>query len=462
MSTPVADTLPTDMNTEVTIETGTLRGVRERDVLHFRGIPYARAARFQAPLPAAAWSGVREAGQHGPACPQPKSPFDAILGRAMAQTAQTAQDEHCLTLSVSTPRTVQSQRPVMVWIHGGAYVWGAGSSAGYHGGVLVAEGDVVLVSINYRLGAFGYLQAPGVTEGNLGVLDQLAALHWVQRNIAAFGGDPTRVTVFGESAGGHSILALMSTPLSLGLFQRAIVQSAQIGLGFTRPSAAQRVARALVRALPSQSPLTASTEELLTAQQAAMLAFEGKLRLNSAPAFGPVAGVAPLAAAADIITTPSQTRPDVALLIGANRDEARFFTAVHPVWSRLRRVPWLGSLVELIGAAFTRQIFVRPAYALASAHAAAGADVYTYRFVWTPRAPAFGICHALELPFVFGAPVWHDAPMLGGSPWEDVERLGREMRAAWTSFAHHGDPTVSSGTAWPKHQPGASAGRSFS
>jgi para-nitrobenzyl esterase len=183
---------------------GTLQGLVSDGVTRFRGVPYATAERFAPPVPAPAWSGVRDATSHGPIAPQPPSRLRTAMG-----DYQRPQAEDCLTLTIATPST-EGARPVIVWLHGGAYLSGAGSLDWYDGGPLARDGDCVVVGVNYRLGALGFLKLLGLAEGNMGLLDMLAALRWVRDNIAAFGGDPARVTVMGQSAGAHAIMLLLT------------------------------------------------------------------------------------------------------------------------------------------------------------------------------------------------------------------------------------------------------------
>jgi para-nitrobenzyl esterase len=382
----------------------------------------------------------------------------------IGESPDTPEDEDCLTLSVATP-VVDSERPrpVMLWLHGGAYVIGAGSYEWYRPDSIVNEGDVVVVNVNYRLGVFGYARVEGVSPGNLGLLDQVVALRWVAKNIAAFGGDPAQVTVFGESAGAHSIAALLSIPEARGLFRRAIVQSGQLGLGFMSVAHAERAGRMIRRCLGDADPRSATTEQLLTAQQAAIVKFQGPAGLNSAPLFGPIAGVAPLPEPAQPNIARAIVHENVDLLIGTNREEMRAFFDSNPNIVRFKRFSRAGSLiVDAIAAAVTHHVFAEPARKLADVQAKNGAAVYRYLFEWTPPREAFGVCHTIELPFVFGnEAAWRDSPMLAGADWEHIDALGRQMRRAWTRFARYGDPNAAEDPPWPRHTAVAAVGRRF-
>ncbi|MCB0944742.1 MAG: carboxylesterase/lipase family protein, partial [Mycobacterium sp.] len=221
---------------------GALRGTTEGGVGVWRGIPYAEQPvgdrRFRAPAPPTPWSGVREALEHGPVPPQGRS----FVGGG--RDDPKIRDEACLTVTVwSPPRSAGSALPVMVWIPGGAFVYGAGQLQLYNGSRLAANGNVVVVNVTYRLGVFGGFELGGLGAGfddNLALRDQIAALRWVADNIAAFGGDPQRVTVFGESAGATSVLALLASPAADGLFARAIAQSPALPLIADRETRARR------------------------------------------------------------------------------------------------------------------------------------------------------------------------------------------------------------------------------
>lgn len=447
------------MTLELGIEGGALRGVRVGEVVHYRNVPYAEAVRFGTPKPIAPWAGTRDASRHGPVCPQMLSPITPVIGRP----SEAEQSEACLTLSVSVPATAGAARPVMVWLHGGAYLVGASSYDWYRTDALVREGDAVVVSVNYRLGVFGYLHLPDVSPPNLGLLDQLAALQWVQRNIAAFGGDPTCVTVFGESAGAHSVIALMACPEARGLFKRAIAQSPHLGVGFTSPQRARRVADTLRACLDGRDLRDASSAELLAAQKRMQVKLAGPGGFNTVPPFGPIAGLAPLTLARGTDPCSAELHDDVDLLIGNTRDEMRAYWDINPRIKRLERVPRVGPRAyAALVRALTERVFERPVRRLADLRAKlATTRVYLYRFEWQPADAPFGSCHTIDLPFTFGSDAWASAPMLGRTPWTEVDRLGRELRSAWTQFARTGDPNLGGTPPWRPHQPGAAAARRF-
>ncbi|HEX4863811.1 MAG TPA: carboxylesterase family protein, partial [Acidimicrobiales bacterium] len=307
-----------------------------KEVDRFLGIPYAEpptgALRFRAPVPAAAWEGVRPATGFGPSAPQPKGgPVSGLIpGMEVGPT-----NEDCLTLNVWTPRgRSEAPQAVMVWLHGGAFMIGGTCPETYDPALLVTEQQVVVVSANYRLGALGFLFADGeLTDPNCGLLDQILALRWVKDNIAAFGGDPDRVTVFGESAGAGSTLHLLASPLCTGLFSRAILQSPGAGHTLTADRAA-RVAEVFLGKLGigrgSREALESlPVEEVLAAQAAT--ADELRSTIGSMPFHpaidGKVLDVAPLAAAR------SGRLPARPIIAGTTAEEMRLYA--HPKLDRL-------------------------------------------------------------------------------------------------------------------------------
>ena len=437
------------MDTVVAATGGKLRGFVTADGLaEFRGVPFARAARFAPPEPVDPWPGVRDATRHGPVSPQPPVRPDGVMGTPMDVPGQ---DEECLNLTVVTPAADDRRRPVLVWLYGGAYVTGANSFGFYGGHRLAAEGDVVFVAPNYRLGALGYLRLPGVSPGNLGLLDQLAALRWVRDNAAAFGGDPGDITVFGQSAGAHSIACLMALPEARGLFRRAILQSAPLGLRLAGARTAARTARLFTAALGTD-PRTAPVTEILRAQAETVVKAAGPGGLYSVPPFCPVADAAPLPSAAHWLSQRARFAPDVDVLIGTTAAEMNSFLTGKPGIVQLEGFSVTRRGVAALKAGITRWMFAAPSRAFADQLAARGGSVYSYVFDWSaPRSP-YGAGHCVELPFLLGdEAAWRDAPLLAGADWATLTEQGRALRAAWLSFARTGTPSPD----WPRHTPNA-------
>src|ERR1700712_688292 len=416
----------------VTGAQGRLRGREKEGVSSFLGIPYAQppfgALRFARPVPADGWDGTRDALEFGATAPKPGylPPIDAILPEA------TVEGTDCLNLNVWSPQDATAL-PVLVWIHGGSFVNGSGAVSMYNGAAFARDG-VVCVTINYRLGVdgFGYIEG---TPPNRGLLDQIAALEWVRDNIAAFGGDPARVTVAGESAGAFSVASLLAMPAAKGLFGRAVLQSGA-GQHVLTPATAARVTAEVAARLgvePTAEALAAvPVDDLIRAQQAVSMAIAaapdpgrwGDITTNMMT-FEPVVD-------GDILPT----RPidaiagggsnDVDLLIGTTTEEHALFLVPTGIAARVGAAQ-LRALLSLYGvdvetliaayqrdrpaatpgeiliAALTDWFFRIPAVRVAEARGALGLDTHFYEFAW--RSPEFGgqlgACHALEIGFVF-------------------------------------------------------------
>ncbi|MFI9836207.1 carboxylesterase/lipase family protein [Nonomuraea sp. NPDC051941] len=392
---------------------GALSGVSTGTVTAFLGIPYGSAARFTSPRPAPAWEEVRDAGHPGPAAPQPPSRLERVMGPG----SDLAQDEDCLSLNVWTPGG--SGLPVLVWLHGGGFSSGSGAEAWYDGALLAERGRMVVVTVNYRLGALGYLYlSPEFGPANLGLLDQIAALSWVQENIAAFGGDPARVTLAGQSAGALSTLALLRHPAGPGLFQQVILQSTPTGVRPYGPREAAGIGRRLLEILGLHPD---EAEQLRTMPVPRLLAAQGELARRMAAPFTvtpPFQLVADGGVPDDLLT---DVPDDIPMLIGTTRDEA---------WAFFPGAP----------ADLTARLFGDGSLRLAQQARSA----FAFQFGWSPPGSAFGACHCIELPFVFGGlGAWHAAPMLAGADPGGLRRLMEEVQQAWTDFVH----TASLG--WP-------------
>ncbi|WP_426403070.1 carboxylesterase/lipase family protein [Streptomyces sp. R-07] len=439
---------------------GEVRGRTSPDgVTSFLGIPYAAppfgARRFREPFPPEPWTGVRDATAHGPTAPHAPyaPPFDVLIPET------TVSGEDCLSLNIWTPAPEPGAGlPVMVWLHGGAFTNGSGSASGYDGSAFARDG-VVCVTLNYRLGADGFLRLPGRTD-NRGLLDQIAALRWIRDGIASFGGDPDNVTVFGESAGAMSIGALLTTEAARGLFHRAILQSGACH-HFLRPPSAELIAARLAEKLGIEPAPKAFEAVDLSELLAAQAELRAEVTSDPDPArWGEaVLNIMPFEPVLPGLTLPG---PDcgVDLLIGSNREEYRLFlvptgrldvfpetslramTAAYgldpdealPVYRAAARPG--ATPGEILDAVATDWFYRIPAIRLAESVPGS----YLYEFSW--RSPRFdgtlGACHAMELPFVFDR--LHDpsyAPLLGADP---PQVLADAMHGAWVSFAKTGSP----------------------
>lgn len=414
---------------------GPVTGWRDRDVIRASGIPYATAGRFQPPAPAPGWTEPFAATSPAPACPQGPVPFlDDVLGTRYGELPGS---EDCQNLSISMPSDLApgEQLPVMVWIHGGSYTTGSGDLAIFDPAVLVAENRVVVVSVTYRLGLFGFLATRTGRPGNLGLLDQLEAFRWVQRNIAAFGGDPGRVTAFGQSAGGDAIAHLMATAEAPSLFQRAIIQSAPLGISRGRAKmnhAMGIVAEAVDEETPAMDVVEREDHVAQVARKFGMLA---------AMPFGTQYGHAPLPEEADIEAAWNRTAPGIEVLIGHTSEEARLFLPRSPYLSRLARVPLVGAAaVRAIDWVVTETVYGRAARRFARRHALAGGKAHRYVLSWHAPGNIFGAAHTIDLPLLFGnRSTWDGVGLIAGARWEEVDMTGRGVRALWARFARGDD-----------------------
>lgn len=442
----------------------------------FRGIPYAEAPvgprRFRPPEPQPPWRRVLDAGWFGPAAPQPDSdPLGAPIPRLHADRW----DESCLTLNVWAPvgPAVGAARPVLVWIHGGAFTIGSSGLPVYDAARLCAESGAVVVSLNYRLGALGFLLPPADAEGDLtancGLADQVLALRWVRDNADRFGGDPSLVTVFGESAGAGSILHLLAWPEAAGLFRRAILQSPGVSQLLDRSRAATVRDR-----LCGHLGVSGSPAELRAVPVAALLdaqrdtAAEVAASVGSMP-FHPVSGAGGVPA--DPVAALGQgAARDVDVVVGTTEEEMRLFWSpaldgldhdhlvgvLRPVVSRVlgadAPVPVVSDLVSAYrgwagaggagavwAAVMTDGLMRLPAEAALEAHAGGPGRSLSYSFAWRPTGPArpYGAFHSVDLPFTFGTfdrDGWGEFLGAGSA----AERLGRSLRRAWAAFAAEG------------------------
>lgn len=454
---------------------GRVRGRHESGVAVFRGIPYARppfgALRFRGPVPPEPWDGVRDALRFGPPPPQHDR-----LNPAAARAARPSPAPDCLTVNVWTPDPGAARLPVLVWFHGGAYTFGSAADPVYDGAVQARESAAVVVTFNYRVGVEGFARIDGAPD-NRALLDQVAALRWVRENAAAFGGDPDRVTVFGESAGAGSLAALLDVAPARGLFGRAIAQS--VPGAFLSPELASDVAADICAAVgrtPTLDDLAEVDPHLLVQAAedvfATMADRAGRwgVLAHSETLFAPVVGSGHLTRTPWDAVAAGAAR-EVPLLIGCNRNEYRMFMAKRREFGAVTadRAEWalrvFGPGAQEGPAAYRarfpdagpEELYERvtsdwlcriPSLRLAEAQAAAGGPVHAYQLDWPAPGPGrpLGACHGIDVPLLFGTAHTPLARhLLGDAPSGEVSALSRRMRAAWAAFAATGDP------GWPCH-----------
>jgi len=439
---------------------GWVQGHAEEDVLVFKGIPYAHAERWRAPVRVDAWEGLLRATEAGPICPQ-KGSITVRLGRLAGRYLPPA-DEDCLNLNVWVPTEDPPAGgwPVMVFVHGGSYTGGSGSEPIYDGARLARRGFVV-VTFNYRLGPFGFLALPALAAedpqggtGNYGLLDQVAAFEWVRRQIAGFGGDPGNVTAFGESAGAMSICTLLASPPARGIFDRAVLESGGCNFAYTPEEAyahargfAERVGCALDdlacwRALPAERLVALVPSETDFEKVPFKPVLDGYV-LEEPPERALAAGRA-AAVPLFVGTTADEYRLDVT----APKDPAKSTWAGVEALIREKEGDRAERVIRHYRARFDRaldayyaymgeRILICPTYR-AGRLAARHAPVYGYRFAYaSPLWPELGSMHGMELPFVFGTratwPFW--AFFASAEVQEQSAPLARAVQQAWTVFA---------------------------
>jgi para-nitrobenzyl esterase len=467
-------------------KTGKVEGSYQDGLYVFKGIPYAAPPvgelRWLPPQPVKPWQDIRQAKEFGTIAPQ--NPMEGGVMEDFQK--EEPQDEDCLFLNVWTPGLDDARRPVMVWIHGGAFNLGSGSSPMYDGSKLAARGGVVIVTINYRLGELGFMRLKEVTggkipsTGNEGLMDQVAALKWVHDNITAFGGDSGNVTVFGESAGGMSIGCLLAMPSARGLFHKAILQSGVASVATTLEGAVTVAEQFLAELGISSGDVEAM--RALTLEQ--ILDTDMKLRTKmAAPGEQMRITVTPPVVDGEILPeVPIEairggSAKDIPVIAGTCLEEWKLFASMQTGLARLseaemakrleyfipaEHLPGLveayrrarekrgaaTSPVELLSAIQTDIMFRMPVIQFVEAQRDRQQPVYNYLFTWVSPVldGLLGACHVLDIGFVFGN---YDDTFCGTGP--DADKLSRYIQDAWLAFARTGDPSCESIGTWPQY-----------
>jgi para-nitrobenzyl esterase len=455
---------------------GPIRGVREGGVAVFRGIPFAKppigSLRFQPPERPQHWSEIRDATKFGPIAPQGKSRLARVMG-----DFDLPQSEDCLTLNIWSPVLTGTPAPVMVWIHGGGQTSGSGRLDWYSGWHLAQNGGIVVVTINYRVGPLGFMYLPGIAEGNMNVLDQVAAFEWVRDNISRFGGNPQLVTLAGQSGGGRSIAVHLANPQHRKLFHRAIVQSPAIGTPPDSPDSAEATAHQYlailkldrtsdIRRVPVNVLLDAFVELNRRAKSSGQQALpfgavdDGRV-YHGDPVKQIVAG-----AGADKDLMIGTTRDEAAARFAfddevLNADDAKvhqrfasvFGQNVDEYLDEFRRMWADATPYWLLVHLETEFEYLRKTLAIVEARASSERPAFLYRFDWQSPTKRFGACHCLELPFTFANfENWSNAPMLANADPAEIKTLSHIMNRAWIEFIKNGTPNHAAMAPWAPYK----------
>ena len=475
----------------VATRSGAVSGASSQGVFAFKGIPYAAPPvgelRFAPPRPVKAWSAALASDKFGHTAMQMPSPSATAptseLGKALQTVFPSREDvanqsEDCLVLNVWSKQPGKGKRPVMVWLHGGGFAYGSAAWPMYDGTNLAKDHDVVVVSINHRLNVFGYLHLPEVAgSGNAGMLDIIAALEWVRDNIAAFGGDPGNVTIFGESGGGAKVSYLLAMPRAKGLFHKAVIQS---GPG-TRALPADRAAAltADLYAAVGVTPGDIAGLRAVPAEALAKAAYAAEAKQPGAgfdrSGFSPVVDGDVLPAQPWDPAAPATAR-DVPVMIGLNKDEMTLFMASAPWFGRLDEAglekmaagilgPRAPAVLEALKKDFPNdsptyrathlvtygRMFAGSVQIAERKAAQGGAKAWMYLLEWETPVGPFRSPHTLEIPLVFDN-VENSRVLVGPGPAPQV--LAKQMSSAWVAFARTGDPNTSVLPKWPAYDAG--------
>ncbi|RKK65973.1 hypothetical protein BFJ69_g15816 [Fusarium oxysporum] len=418
---------------KIQLSGGTVAGVRKDDFIHIRGLKYAEAKRFEAPKPVNSWNGLIDCAGPAPICPQNPSRLNNVTGDL---NQGQPMDEDCLNVTIAAPMQPNKQKhllPVMVWFHGGAFLSGGGDLDCYLPQGLASR-SIITVNVTYRLGIFGYLPIDDVAPANLGLLDQIEALRWVQKNISAFGGNPSRVTIVGQSAGALSVVCMMISDQADSLFQRAIMQSTPLGMPQVILKDKSQQLSAFMKSQLQINLHSASSEELLKLQT--QVSIESK-RLGILRPFWPRFGAYPLPEVSDLNQMITKRAGSVPIIISWTEDEATAFLPMIDDYVYYMNIPLVGGIFRAyFNWAYSDMIFILPSKRLHDAYRQAGGFSSTCCFRFRPQGNAVGATHCSDLPYLFGyLDNWKRSPMVQGlNALSIIQQVGEEVKNLWASF----------------------------
>jgi len=412
---------------------GAITGWYDDGVIRATGIRYARSQRFQAPVPEPPSPTPIMATQRT-GCPQVSVAF---IEKLFGETASPhfIVDESAQYLSITLPANIKKETPlpVMVWIHGGSYHIGSCDLQTSNPKLLVQEQQVIVVSVNYRLGLFGFLGGYDHRPANLGLLDLREALRWIKKNISAFGGNPDCITLLGQSAGGDAALHLMIAEDTKDLFKRVIIQSAPLGITRGREKMSQEFSSNTTH-ITSETPINQIISDSLSKAPSIL-----KHGLKAGMPMGLQYGHAPLPPEDKIDEAFRKIATKYDMLIGSTSNETALFTQVNPTLQRITKNPIIKMLLmNPVVRYSTKRIYARAAKRFANNFAKAGGVAYVYKLNWGTKILPLGAAHCVDLALLFGGEVWQKAPLIQNMPLEGFNKAGKQLRTMWAQFARTG------------------------
>ncbi len=412
---------------------GEVKLIEDNNVLKATHIPYANAKRYELPTAIEKTPPLSDSLKPSPACPQEKRPmFADIFGFDMLDLL--VQSEDCLNLSITKPNNNLESLPVMIWIHGGSYTSGAGDAAIFDPSVLVQNENVIVVNVSYRLGLLGFLGGYNDIPANLGYLDILEAIKWVNKNISYFGGNPDNVTLFGQSAGADAIAQMMLIEESKGLFKNVIIQSAPLGLIFEKEQMIEDMI-AVAKEIPHQAPI-----DTILSRQNEVSAAASEYGLKAAMPFGVQYGKYPFPDEADVRTVWKERAKEVNILIGYTKDETSLYVPYIPKLKKMAKLPIVGKLLKNIAVnVTTKKVYKKETKKFAKNCNTESNEVYTYEIIWGSKTNGFGATHTVDLPLIFGdSLIWEKANLVENIHAKEIDESQIKVCALWAKFARTG------------------------